>query len=278
MKKKYYRLIILFLFLGFSNVLVSQGAKESKEVDLSYEEFKAMRKKEQENKKAQEKEQEYRDYVEFQEFKRKKAGESLEEQEMEKKRNEGKIAYSPWAVQYLATSGYVGESNGRTGRSGQFLVSAEYHEPTSKLGFRLGLSSWNYNYSGKIQKLEKDFLTVFFVSQGNLFPFLIIEPFVNRNAKISGNSLDFHIDYHFKPRQFVDPYIFGGAGIGICERQCNAIKIAAGGGVRINIKVGYFLSEIVFEKPFFAFSPDDQTAINPNLYMAGIRVGFGMFL
>ncbi len=287
MKKNYYRLIILFLFLGFSSLLVSQeskglkGAKESeesKEVDLSYEEFKAMRKKEQEMKKAQEKEQEYRDYVEFQEFKRRKSVTSAEEQEMEKKRNEGKIAYAPWAVQYLGTSAYASETNGRTGRSGQFLVSAEYHEPTSKIGYRLGLSAWNYNYGNRSDRFERDLIIATLISQGRFFIPLLLDESLYRKTTITGNSLDFFVDYHFKPRKFVDPYFFGGVGVGICDYECNAFKVSVGGGVRVNLKSGYFLSELIAEKPFFAFSERNNQVGNPNLFISGIRIGFGMFL
>ncbi len=273
-------LTILFLFV-FSNQLFTKDTKETKnsqEVDADYEEFKALRKKEQEAKKAKEKEQEYLDYVEFQEFKKRKSAETIEEQEIEKKRKEGKVAYSPWAVQYIGASGIVFDSNFKNGNFSQFLVAAEYHEPSSKFGFRLGLAGWTYNFASKIQNIERDYFSVFFLSRGNILPFLIYEPYFSRNSKISGNSLDFHLDYHFKPRQFVDPYVFAGSGIGVCESECNVIKLFVGAGIRVNIKAGYFLSEFMIDKPFFAISESDRFSTNPNLFQTGFRIGFGIFL
>ncbi len=275
MENKYLIIITLSLCIGFSNALFSQ---ESKEADQSFEEFKALRKKEKETREAKEKEQEYKDYLEFQEYRKKKSEEGTADQELEKKKKEGKIAYSPWAVQYSVTSGLIGGTKGESGTTGQFLVMGEYHVPESKLGYRLGLSSWNYIYRTQNQKLERDLITASFIAQGNIvYPFLF-QSILQEKTTISTSSVDFIVDYHFSPRKFVDPYLFSGIGIGTCSNQCNALKVLAGGGIRINIREGYFLSELLIEKPFFAFNSGNQNTSISNIYSSGFRIGFGIFM
>jgi hypothetical protein len=270
-----YTLFIFFLFLNFPTLISSQ---DSKEVDIEFENFKALKKKELEERKTKEKEQEYKDFLEFQEYKNKKSAETKEEKELQRKREEGKVAYSPWAVQYGLTSGFLSVPNEKSGRSTQFLVAAEYHVPESKFGYRLGLSIWNYNYGYGKERFERDALNILYFTRGNIFLPYLLDSSLLEKRKVAGYGVDFIVDYHFNPRKFVDPYLFGGFGVGVCDKQCNMIKISAGGGVRINLRSGYVLSELIFEKPFFALSPADQTTVYPNFFMAGIRIGFGMFL
>lgn len=275
MKKKLSILFTLSLILISTNLAFSQ---EAKEVDSSFEEFKALRKKEREAREAKEKEQEYKDYLEFQEFKKKKSGEIIEEQDIERKKKEGKVAYSPWAVQYSATSGIVGGTKGESGTTAQFLVVGEYHVPESKFGYRLGISSWNYTYQTHNQKFERDLISTIFLSQGNIIYPLIFQSVFLERTRISVSSADFIFDYHFNPRKLFDPYIFGGVGIGTCSNQCNALRVLTGGGIRVNIREGYFLSELLLEKPFFAFSGENHNTSISNIYSGGFRIGFGIFL